>query len=131
MALTPSQLRNLVNQNLADNSDILPIEHREVENELINLLEEILTKLPLASGVYSIGDVNGTDVIKTIIIPNVGTSNYYVVGSLQSKSANFDNDNDVIWMFKDPTSTSFKITLREVAGQVQNLDFHWEVKLRT
>jgi hypothetical protein len=75
--------------------------------------------------------VVGSDVIKTIIIPNVGTSNYYVIGSLQSKSANFDNDNDVIWSFKDPTSTSFKIALREVAGQVQNLDFHWEVKLRT
>jgi hypothetical protein len=131
MALTIAQLRSLVTLNLADNSDILPVEHREVENELINFLEVLNSKLPLATGVYNLGDVNGTDVIKTVIIPNVGTSNYYVIGSLQSKSANFDTDNDVMWMFKDPTSTSFKIALREVAGQTQNLDFHWEVKLRT
>jgi hypothetical protein len=131
MALTIAQLRSLVTLNLADNSDILPVEHREVENELINFLEVLNSKLPLATGVYNLGDVNGTDVIKTVIIPNVGTSNYYVIGSLQSKSANFDTDNDVMWVFKDPTSTSFKIALREVAGQTQNLDFHWEVKLRT
>jgi hypothetical protein len=128
MALTVSQLRNLVEQNLADNSDILPGEHREVENELINLLEVILTKLPLASGVFQIGDVNGVDIIKTVIIPNVGTSNYYVLGVLRSNSTNYDLDNDVIWMFKDPTSTSFKLCLREVAQQVQNLTFYWEIK---
>ena len=131
MALTIAQLRSLVTLNLADNSDILPIEHREVENELINFLEVVNSLLPLATGVYSIGDVNGTDIVRTIIIPNVGTSNYYVIGSLQSKSVNFDADNDVFWQFKDPTSTSFKITLREVSSNVQNLDFHWEVKLRT
>jgi|TARA_R110000782_G_scaffold165552_1_gene257453 hypothetical protein len=131
MALTIAQLRSLVTLNLADNSDILPIEHREVENELINFLEVMNSFLPLATGVYSIGDVNGTDIVRTIIIPNVGTSNYYVIGSLQSKSVNFDADNDVFWQFKDPTSTSFKITLREVSSNVQNLDFHWEVKLRT
>ena len=126
--LTPTELRALVVLNLADNSEILPIEHREVEDRLIDLLESVLSKLPLLTGVYSVGDNTSADNIRTINIPNIGTSSYYVTGSFQSKSSDFNADNDVFWMFKNPTSTSFQLTLREVNGGVQNLDFHWEIK---
>jgi hypothetical protein len=126
--LTPTQLRALVVQNLADESEILPVEHREVEDRLIDLLEDILNKLPILTGVYTVGDNNGVDTIRTINIPNIGTSNYYVTGSFQSKGSNYDADNDVFWMFKNPTSTSFQLTMRETSNNVQNLDFHWEIK---
>jgi hypothetical protein len=43
MPLTIAQLHALVNQNLADNSNIIPSEHRQVENEIINTLEQALT----------------------------------------------------------------------------------------
>lgn len=128
--LTPTQLRALVVQNLADESEILPVEHREVEDRLIDLLEDILSKLPILTGVYSVGDASGSDSIRTINIPNIGTSSYYVSGSFQSKGSNFDADNDVFWQFKNPTSTSFQLLMREVAGNTQNLDFHWEIKRR-
>jgi hypothetical protein len=41
MALTIAQLKNLVNTNLADNSNIVPLEHREVELALIDYLETL------------------------------------------------------------------------------------------
>lgn len=126
--LTPTQLRELVLLKLADNSEILPSEHREVEDRLIDLLENVISKLPILTGVFPLGDVGSTDISKTITFANIGTSNYYVTGALQSKSADFNADNDVFWQFKDPTSTSFKVLFREVSGIIQNLDFHWEIK---
>lgn len=126
--LTPTQLRELVLQRLADNSEILPEEHREVEDRIIDFLENLSLKLPILTGVYSVGDVNGSDSTRTVSIPNIGISNYYVTGSFQSKGTSFDADNDVFWQFKNPTSTSFQLIMREVAGQTQNLDFHWEIK---
>ncbi len=74
---------------------------------------------------YTIGDVDGTDVIKTITFPSVGTSNYIVVGSMVSNSADYNADNDVIWAVKSKTSTSFKLILRETAGVLQNIIFQY------
>jgi hypothetical protein len=115
----------LINTNKADASNITPAEDREVD---IALLDYIKSLLPLAKGVFTIGDVNGSDISKTITFPNVGTSNYYVLGSLKGRSANFDIDNDVFWIWGSPTTTSFKLYLREVASNVQILDFYWEIK---
>lgn len=41
MALTIAQLKELVNTNLADNSNIIPLEHRAVELALIDYLETL------------------------------------------------------------------------------------------
>ena len=54
MALTIAQLRDLVNVNLADNSNIEPIEHRAVELAIIDYLETLQpissSNIPLNKG---------------------------------------------------------------------------------
>lgn len=123
--MTYEEIQSLINSNLADFSNIVPEKHREVEQALLNYIED---NLPLRKGSLFIGDIVGTDRIVTINFPNIGTSNYYVLGSLRSNSANFDSDNDVFWQFRETTATSFKLTLREVAGVSQNLTFFYEIK---
>ncbi len=79
----------------------------------------------LAKGSFAIGDVTSADNIRTVTFPDIGTNNYMVVGCMVSASSNFDTDNDVIWMVREKNNASFKITLREVSGVVQNLTFEY------
>lgn len=65
MALTIPQLHTLVDTNLADNSNIIPAEHREVEHELINYLETV----PGGSG--SGGGVSGGQLFTKIVYLDV------------------------------------------------------------
>ena len=79
----------------------------------------------LYKAVYEVGDAAGTDGTKTVTFPNIGTSDYMVLGSMVSMGSNYNDDNDVIWMIREKTSSSFKIALREIAGIVQNLRFEY------
>jgi hypothetical protein len=79
----------------------------------------------LAKGTFALGDAISSDSLKTVTFADVGTNNYMVVGCMVSTGSNFDADNDVIWMVREKANTSFKLTLREVAGQVQNLSFEY------
>lgn len=79
----------------------------------------------LAKGTATLGDCDGTDTLKTVTFPTVGTNNYMVVGTMLSNSSNYNQDNDVIWMVREKTNTSFKVTLREVSGNFQNLSFDY------
>ena len=114
----------LINQNKASASDITAEEDREVDIAIIDYIKSIA---PLQKGVYNIGDTL-TDEVHTITFPNIGTASYYVLGSLKGNSTNYDTDNDVFWGWSSPTSTSFKLALREISGNNQNLDFYWELK---
>lgn len=79
----------------------------------------------LAKGVFTIGDSPATDSIITVPIQDVGTNNYMVLGSMVSKSSNYNSDNDVIWSIREKRNTSFKITMREVSANLQDLDFEY------
>lgn len=79
----------------------------------------------LLKGTYPVGNLDNTDEIRTVTFPTVNTTNYMVLGSLVSKSSNYDSDNDVFFVIRDKTATSFKFTLREVSGVLQNLDFNY------
>lgn len=79
----------------------------------------------LRKGTFAIGDNPTIDSLKTVTFADVGTNNYMVVGCMVSVGSNYDFDNDVIWMIREKTNTSFKITLREVNGVVQNLSFEY------
>ncbi len=79
----------------------------------------------LYKGTFVVGDNVTTDSLRTVTFPTVGTNNYMVIGCMVSVGSNFDADNDVIWMVREKGNTSFKLTLREVAGQVQNLNFEY------
>ena len=119
-----SEVQDKINLNLADFSNILPEKHREVEQMLLDYIKQ---SLPLHKGSQVIGDVAG-DQLFTVTIPDVGTADYYVIGSLKSNSTNFDADDDVSWVWREPTSTSFKIAIRELAAVQQNLTFYYEIK---
>ncbi|MFE3848976.1 hypothetical protein ACFX5D_13470 [Flavobacterium sp. LB3P45] len=79
----------------------------------------------LAKGTFNIGDAITADSLRTVTFADVGTNNYMVVGCMVSTGSNFDADNDVIWMVREKGNTSFKLTLREVSGVVQNLSFEY------
>lgn len=79
----------------------------------------------LHKGTAVLGDATGSDTLKTVTFADVGTNNYMVVGCMVSTGSDFNADNDVIWMVREKGNASFKLTLREVAGQVQNLNFEY------
>lgn len=118
-------MQELINTNLATASEITAEKHREVETELLNLIR---TAFPLAQGVYNIGDSPALDTIYTITFADIGTSDYYVIGSFKSLSSNYNDDNDIMWVWREPTSSSFKLAIREVAAVAQNVSFYWEIK---
>lgn len=123
--ITYAQVQDKINLNLADNSNIVPLKHREVEQLLLDYIKE---NLPLHKGSLAIGDVSG-DQLFTINIPDVGTANYYVLGGFKSLSSNHILDNDITWVWRETTNTSFKISIREFTSDFQNLTFYYEIKL--
>ena len=121
MPLSKAAIGTLIDTNLADFSNILPTKHREVEHAIL----DYATNRVIGSGTYTIGDAVGADSVRTISFTDVGTSAYIVTGSLVSNSTDYNDDNDVFWMVKNKTSNSFQLLLREVAGEIQNLDFDY------
>ena len=79
----------------------------------------------LKKGTYQIGDLKSVDELRTVSFDNVGTNNYMVIGTLVSNSSDFDRDNDVFFVIREKTDSSFKLGLREVSGIVQNLSFEY------
>ena len=120
--MTKAEVQALIDLNLATASNITATEHREAITEVLNYASKFDNIL--AKGTYVVGDVV-TDAVRTITFPTVGTDQYIVTGSLVSKSTSYDMDNDVIWMVKDRTATEFKLCLRDVTGNSNNLDFDY------
>jgi hypothetical protein len=79
----------------------------------------------LYKGMYDIGDVTSTDIIRTVTFPDVGTSAYFVLGLPKSLSPDWNNGNDVFANWGNPTNTSFELYLREVAANTQNSKFYY------
>lgn len=73
------------------------------------------------------GDVPGSDGRWTILIPNQGTTNYCVTGTLVSYGDNWGDDNDVLWMIRNKQNNSFELLVREVSGNRQYLRFEYVV----
>jgi hypothetical protein len=53
-----------------------------------------------------------------------------VVGTLVSLGADYNQDNDVIWMTKNPGANNFYLTLRDVSPNTQNLRFDYAIILK-
>ncbi|WP_291122806.1 hypothetical protein [Flavobacterium sp. UBA6046] len=79
----------------------------------------------LYKGVFSIGDVTGADNVRTVNFPTVGTANYFVIGSLRGKSSDYNTDDDVFWSYREESDTSFKLCLREISNNTQDLEFFY------
>jgi hypothetical protein len=86
-------------------------------------------------GSINIGDVGGSapggisanDSIITVNIPDQGDANYTVGGSLVGQSSDLNTDNDVLWIVGAQMSSSFKLALREVSPNTQNLVFKYTI----
>lgn len=137
--MTQAERKTYVNQRLSDGSEITALKHREVEIMLLdviadlelsvkNLGDEIKKTAPLAKGTYVMGDVTGWDRVFTVSFPDVETNSYVVALYPVSNSSDFNIDNDVFFMTREHSRTSFKICAREVNGGVQNLSIDWEIK---
>ena len=64
----------------------------------------------------------------TVNFPDVGTTNYMVLGGLLSKSTNYVNDANVYSQTREHTATSFKLIVKEQYGSVfQNLTFQFVI----
>lgn len=120
--MTKAEVQSLIDTNLASGTNITALKHRSVETAILDFIAD---SSPLLKGTFVIGDVNTTDLLKTITFSNIGTSNYIVTGSLVGSSTDYNTDNDVMWSVREKTATGFKLALREVAGIVQNLSFDY------
>lgn len=112
---------------IAEGAEVnVPIDWDATEGDGVILHKPTIVSPFLYRGAYSVGDVAapGADTTLTIPIQDVGTSNYVVVGSLVSR-ASVLVDNDVWWITKNLTPTSFQLSLREAANGTQNLEFRY------
>lgn len=120
--MTKTEIQSLIDTKLASGSSITASEHREVETAILNYIADTA---PLLKGTIFVGDVNG-DKNMTIYFSDLGTSNYIVTGSLVS-NGNWDDDNEVFYVIKNKTNTSFDLLLNETSGVFQNLNFDYVI----
>lgn len=78
-------------------------------------------------GTKDVGDVPNDDVLINVVIPNQGSGNYKVAGTLVGYGADWDKDNDVMWIITDKQATSFKLSLRQITRNTQNLKFDFVI----
>lgn len=145
--MSPTEFDELVETNLADYSNIIPEELREVFYALKNLFSKVLA---INKGVINSIDVGSTtgscsvsgDITSctadssisgntklTVVIPNeMPSSSYQVNIKLESPSgANLNNNSSVYApVYEIINSTSFIISLKEPASITQDLKVHFE-----
>lgn len=155
--MTAAEIRALIALNLADNSSITALEHRAVENELINYAEATNSQLGVLSASFlsklpkNVGYISGLNIstsstltvsgnvvsavindapntIITITVQNAMPSMNYIVKSYVESMGNLDVDNVAgSVVFKKINTTSFQISVTEYENVTQNLKIHLEV----
>lgn len=79
----------------------------------------------LHKGEHPIGDIFDEHLV-TITFPDVGTSNYVVLGGILSKKADWHQDSNVWHQTREHTSNSFKLMVTELAGgRFQDISFQY------
>lgn len=155
--MTAAEIRDLIALNLADNSSITALEHRAVENALINyaegtnsqlvsLINSYLSGIPKNKGfisgfntgsggvltfsgnILSATVTNAVEGIINVTVQNAMPSmNYFVKGTLESMG-NLDVDNVAgSFIFKKINTTSFQVSVDEWQNVTQNIKIHLEV----
>jgi hypothetical protein len=65
----------------------------------------------------------------TVNIPDQGTTNYKVRGTLISNSTNMDVDNDISWVITILSATQFKVALGKRLAVTTNITFDYSIEL--
>ncbi len=64
----------------------------------------------------------------TITIPDQGTNNYIVIGTMKSnQSTDINNDDYITWCTGKLTNTTFDLAVREGNAAAQDLSFHFSI----
>ena len=69
----------------------------------------------------SVLNSSGDDSRIRVTFPSIGTSDYHPLVTIESKAANWDDDNDVYCQVKNLTNTTFEILLKEQSTASQDL----------
>jgi len=77
----------------------------------------------VGNGRFTIGDVSETTFTVTHGL-NLAYA-YRVLGVIYSRNANPARDNTVTFAVREFTNNSFKVTIQEIFGEVQTIDFDW------
>ena len=125
--MTKAEIQALIDSNLASASTITAVKHREVETALLNFIDDFASSKPLTKGTVNIGDVYGTSIVTVTFATALSTSNYIIAGSLVSKLTGPNQDDDVFWVVRDKTASGFKLLVREIANETQNVEFDYVI----
>lgn len=79
----------------------------------------------LVTGAEVIGNIPSTNYTVTVTIPDIGTFNYAVFGTMFDDGAS--PICDVIWMIANRTATSFDLVMTEISSSAQDLTFHYRI----
>lgn len=118
--------------NMPDGSELCVVFDGTVWNVVYYTNKTAVAPYITQAGSFNIGDAGGNITINdsqhtiplAIAEPD---ANYIVVGSLVSKGATMNFDNDVIPTIRDKATNSFKLLLREVTTHIQNLTFDYAI----
>lgn len=101
------------------NSEIASLQNQI--NTLTSNINDLTNKLGfLRVGSQNIGDIQA-DTPFTITFPSVKTSDYVVLSSVEGRSTDVNDDNDISYVIYDKRPTSFKMYFREYHNNVQSL----------
>lgn len=155
--MTPTEIRALIASNLADNSAILAVKHRAVENELINYSEGISTQLEALSTAFlktlpkNVGWISGYNygtattltfggnvtnavlanvaegIISVTVLNAMPSMNYLVKGYIESMGGITEDNTAAAVVFKKISTSQFQISAGETQPEDQNLKIHLEV----
>lgn len=127
------EIEDLIIKNLQGVPIIEPEKHREVEFALLNAIKFLNDNclVALHKGTLVIGDPFTSDSRHLINIPNLGTTNYAVFGSLKGRNLDWNNNNDIFWTWGEPSNNSFYLYIREVSSTVQDVEFNYFILPRT
>jgi len=144
--MTPDEIQELIDTNLASASGITAAEHREVVTELLNLIKSTIPKNigwfsglnvgmaseTLASSAHITNAVvtsSGGDysVIRCTMANAMSNLNYVVKLELESQTGFAQDTTTLNIVFKPITTTTFDVALRENGSTTQSLKVHIEV----
>jgi intein-encoded DNA endonuclease-like protein len=116
----------IIADKLADNSNIIPEEHRAVETGILDYIDESVEGFikVIRKGILTVNDI-GSNNLKTIGFADVGAVDYMVIGTIISNSINHESDNDVAYVIREKTSNSFKVSFGEWTRETQNISFQY------
>ena len=119
-----SEAQTIAGVKTFSNSPIIPTPTTDMQASTKKYVDDKLSNAILYAGSQSLGDISNTNTF--IGFSNIGTSDYYVVGTMIGLRPDAHDQDSVAWNAYGRTATGFYINTRELnSGDVQNLVFEY------